>query len=473
MASLSIFVRIWLAFAVVLLVGSALTVNALQHQIKPSVRQVVEDTLADNANMLAAIVANDVVNRQVQTTQFDQRIQAALARPIQAKIWNFQKDRISQHLYITDQHGIVLYDSTGQYLGQDFSRWNDVYLTLHGQYGVRSTRTDPNDDTSSTMYVAAPIVSNGQLIGVLSLSKVGTSVQPFIEQTQRNMLLQAGLVVLLSLLLCGVVAWWLRRSINQVRRYALALAQPDHAVPHFYSASELNDLTRAIGDMRQQLEDRAYVEQYIHTLTHELKSPLTAIRASAELLQDPLPPADQQRFARNIDQQTERLQQLVERLLILARLEQGHDDFVQQPIDLSAFINEGLEHRHSELVSKQIRLSCDYRHSTPVSAEPFWLGQAIGNVLDNAIDFCPQQGQISICTQSMDEQLQIMIENDGPAIPDYALSQVFDRYYSLPRPNGRKSTGIGLTLVHEVMARHHGTVQINNTQHGVRVVLCF
>jgi two-component system sensor histidine kinase CreC len=471
MASLSIFVRIWLAFAVVLLVGSALTVNALQHQIKPSVRQVVEDTLADNANMLAAIVADDVSNRQVQTAQFDQRIQTALARPIQAQIWNFPKDRMSQHLYITDQHGIVLYDSTGQHVGQDFSRWNDVYLTLRGQYGVRSTRTDPNDETSSTMYVAAPIVSNGQLIGVLSLSKVGTSVQPFIEQTQRNMLLQAGLVVLLSLLLCGVVAWWLRRSINQVRRYALALAQPDHAVPHFYSASELNDLTRAIGDMRQQLEDRAYVEQYIHTLTHELKSPLTAIRASAELLQDPLPPADQQRFARNIDQQTERLQQLVERLLILAQLEQGHDDFVPQPIDLSALITELLEHRHSELVSKQLDCTCDYRHSIPVSAEPFWLGQAIGNVLDNAIDFCPPHGQISMCTQSIDGRLQIIIQNDGPAIPDYALSQVFDRYYSLPRPNGRKSTGIGLTLVHEVMARHHGTVQIHNTQHGVYVVL--
>ena len=73
--------------------------------------------------------------------------------------------------------------------------------------------------------------------------------------------------------------------------------------------------------MRQQLEGKEYVENYVHTLTHELKSPLTAIQASAELLQDELPTEDRLRFCDNIQQQTDKLKRLIEHLLLLARLE--------------------------------------------------------------------------------------------------------------------------------------------------------
>ena len=101
-------------------------------------------------------------------------------------------------------------------------------------------------------------------------------------------------------------------------------------------------------------------------------------------------------------------------------------------------------------------------------AEPFWLGQAIGNLLDNAIEFTPVQGEIRLRQEHDQQQTHLMLENDGQPIPDYALSQVFDRYYSLPRPaTGRKSSGIGLTLVKEIMQRHQGAVTLDNSPNGV------
>jgi two-component system sensor histidine kinase CreC len=121
-----------------------------------------------------------------------------------------------------------------------------------------------------------------------------------------------------------------------------------------------------------------------------------------------------------------------------------------------------------------------------VHAEPFWFNQALGNILDNALDFTPHGGVITIsCFALADEDqgnnkkvkennIMIQIKNEGCAIPDYALPQVFDRYFSLPRPeSGRKSTGIGLTLVREVMALHRGEVHVENVDGGVQVSLVF
>lgn len=472
---MSVFIRIWLVLATTLICGSLLLLNTIQGQIKPNMRQVVEDTLADSAHLIAALVAYDVATLRVKKPQFNREIQATLRRTLNAKIWSTTKKDIQQQIYITDAKGIVLYDSTQQHQGKNFSQWNDVYRTLRGQYGARSTRSNPNDDATSVMYVAAPIFWKGKLIGVVSVGKAGRSVQPYISQAQEDILLSGIVIVFLSLILCALTAFWLRQNINQVRRYALALAPADQPAPHFFAARELNDLTQAVGDMRTQLEDRAYVEQYIHTLTHELKSPLTAITACAELLQDDLPSADQHRFAQNIGQQTERLQQLVERLLVLARLEKRHDEFLLSTVDLAHLIHTLIEQRHSILVSKHIRLLNEVTEPLCIQAESFWLAQAIGNVLDNALDFCPSDGRIRIKIQQQAQgHLCLAIENQGTGVPDYALPQVFDRYYSLARPNsGRKSTGIGLTLVKEVMEQHHGSAVIENIADGVRVSLCF
>lgn len=500
---MSIFLRIWFAFAIVLLAGSFFTFNALQNQIKPSVRQVVEETLADNANIIASLIAPDVANQTIKTSEFHQKIIQILNRKLSAKIWSQQKNFVNQQLYITDAKGIVLYDSQGLATGQDYSRWNDVYLTLHGRYGVRSTRTDPNDSSTSTMYVAAPIIWNGQLIGVLSLAKPGVSVQPYIDLAQREMAIRALWIVALSLIVSGIVAWWLRHSIEQVRRFALRLTPRNslgatgvymtQIIPptyeamskplHFWAARELNELTQAIDRMHEALAGKAYVENYVHTLTHELKSPLTAIAASAELLHDDLPTQDRERFAQNIQEQTQRLQSLIERLLLLTRLEKQQDHHGQNiekvTIDVAKNMNQLLQERSAIVKTRNLHIDMNISPEMTVQAEPFWFNQALGNVLDNAFDFTPQGGSITIncVTLAHDQQknsIMIQIENEGEAIPDYALPQVFDRYYSLPRPeSGRKSTGIGLTLVREVMVLHQGQVQVENVEGGVRVSLMF
>ena len=471
---MSIFIRIWFFFGLIILLGLCFMSYTFNQQVKPNVRQVVEDTLAENANIIAMLVAEDVHDGRVDTAQFDQKIQNALNRKLNANIWQHNKNEINQQIYITDQKGIVIYDSQGIATGQDYSKWNDVYLTLQGKYGVRSTRSydlkgNESDAYSSTMFIAAPIFyqvnGKAQLIGVVSIGKPNISVQPYIQRAEDQLLRQAGWIGLISLFLASLVAYWLKHSIDRVRKYAQALA-PVNQTPYFRSAKELNQVAQAVENMREKLEDRAYVEHYVNTLTHELKSPLTAIQASAELLKEDLPLDDQQQFATHIHEQSHRLKTLIDRMLLLTRLEKSQHQIELQHFNLSELIQQVLDQHASQIQQHQIQCLLDIEPNCMIRADRFWIQQTLANVLDNALDFTPPTGKILFKLIHLNSKnIQISLFNEGTSIPDFALPQVFDTYFSLPRPNNQqRSSGIGLSIVKQVIEQHHGEIYIENIQ---------
>jgi len=95
------------------------------------------------------------------------------------------------------------------------------------------------------------------------------------------------------------------------------------------------------------------------------------------------------------------------------------------------------------------------------------LHEAIANLVQNAIDFSPPAGIISMICRSENKQVSIVIEDRGPGIPDYALDKIFDKFYSLQRPaTGKKSTGLGLNFVREVALLHHGKIILENRKSG-------
>jgi two-component system sensor histidine kinase CreC len=467
---MSIFIRIWFFFGLIILLGLWFMSYTFNQQVKPNVRQVVEDTLAENANIIAMLVAEDVYENKVNTVQFDAKIQNALNRKLNANIWQHNKKEINQQIYITDAKGLVIYDSQGIATGQDYSRWNDVYLTLQGKYGVRSTRSYDNDSNSSTMFIAAPIYyqtaqNRQQLIGVVSIGKPNSSVQPYIQRAENQLLRQAAWITLLSLFLASLVAYWLKHSIDRVRKYAQALA-PVNQTPYFRSAKELNQVAQAVENMREKLEDRAYIEHYVNTLTHELKSPLTAIQASAELLKEDLPLHDQQQFAGHIHTQSQRLKTLIDRMLLLTRLEKSKHQIEIQEFNLSKLIQQILDQQASQIQTKKIQCLLDIEVDCMIRADRFWLQQTLANLLDNALDFSTESAKILIQLHHHSQQkIQLQIFNESEWIPEYALSQIFDTYFSLPRPiTQQRSSGIGLSIVKQVIEQHHGQIEIQNIQ---------
>lgn len=461
--------RLLLGYFIIVAVAAFFVFNIFLKEIKPGVRRATEDTLVDTAQVLAAVAAQDMGNGHIA----DGRLASALGmmnrQPVNAHISGLSKTRVEYQIYVTDDKGIVLYDSTGQDVGRDYSRWNDVYLTLRGRYGVRSTRIDPNDELSSTMYVAAPIMRDGKIIGVLSVSKANRVFIPIMRASEQR-ILTAGLWLLGIALLIGIVmVWWINRDIRRLIGYADAVSDGQAAALPRLGSPELTRLAGALENMRRRLEGKEYVTRYVHTLTHELKSPLAAVRGAAEILQED-PPADvRQRFSGNIQQQALRMQRLIDKMLLQARLE-SQLTLDSEPLDFVALVLESVESKAAQAAQRQITIHSEL---APVSlrGDALLLSQAVSNLLDNALDFSPDGGTLSLRGEQEASDYRLTVRDHGPGVPDYALSRVFERFYSLPRENGGKSTGLGLSFVHEVAQRHGGRITLHNHPEGGAVAV--
>ena len=170
-------------------------------------------------------------------------------------------------------------------------------------------------------------------------------------------------------------------------------------------------MATAIERMRTQLEGKAYVERYVHTLTHELKSPLAAIRGASELLQGDMPQDLRMRFASNIERESGRLQQMIERLLNLARVEQMQALEDEQYVALAALIDELLLSHAARIEGASLQV----RQRVPVElrllCDPFLMRQALANLLDNALDFSPAGGALLFELERDGERMALSVFN--------------------------------------------------------------
>lgn len=538
--NLSIFFRIWLALVAIILIASSLVYDQLFERVEPTSKQVIEDTLVDTGKLLSATFLQPLQSGQLQNERYQAQLDKAFAKtadnPVSpesslAKLngtfdgkfndkatlktlstWFNQKTHSSFRVYVTDSKGKVIYDSlpndNGNAEGQDYSQWNDVYLTLQGKYGARSSRNNQADSDTTVMYVAQPITNaQGKLIGVVSVGKPVATILPYINVARQRMLTTSISIMVLSILFAGLVAWWLQQSIAMVTRYTRSLAT-DTAKPSFYLGKELNELTDTIEDMKHKLENKSYVTDYVHTLTHELKSPLTAIKASGELLADvDLDAEDRQLLSQTIGEQSEKLQSLIDRLLLLAKVEQPNFRLDTQPINAGELILSLVGNQLPRMQKRELSTSFTLNGKActttqliekidPVLADEFWLSQAVENLISNAIFFADKQIDIDFAVapttgtlakhqttaNAKPKNLTIKISNDGASIPEYALDKVFDRYFSLShqansqsnknrKDSNHKGNGLGLTLAKQVLEHHNGQISISNNPNGAGVTV--
>ena len=278
--------RLLLGYFLIVAVAAWFVLSIFVQEIKPGVRRATEGSLIDTATLLAALARDDLLSDTPTNGKLAQAFSQLHNRPFRANISGINKVRNEYHVYMTDAQGKVVFDSANQAVGQDYSRWNDVWLTLRGQYGARSTPQNPDDPESSVMYVAAPIVDGGRIIGVLSVGKPNAAMAPVIKRSERRMLWASAVLLGIALVIGFGMVWWINRSIARLARYADSVTENRPVPLPDLGSSELRKLAQALESMRLKLEGKNYIEQYVYALTHELKSPLAAIRGAAEILRE-------------------------------------------------------------------------------------------------------------------------------------------------------------------------------------------
>ncbi|WP_058912163.1 two-component system sensor histidine kinase CreC [Entomohabitans teleogrylli] len=456
--------RLLLGYFLIVAVAAWFVLSIFVKEIKPGVRRATEGTLIDTAMLLAELAREDLLSGNARHGQLADAFSRLHLRQINADIGGINKVRNEYRVYLTDAAGMVVFDSAGRALGLDYSRWNDVWLTLRGQYGARSSPEDPRDPENTVMYVAAPVLNDGRIIGVLSVGKPNNTMTPVIRRSERRILLAGAALLGIALLIGGLVVWWINRSIRKLVDYADAVTS-DYPLPlPEMGSSELRKLTQALESMRIKLEGKNYIEQYVLALTHELKSPLAAIRGAAEILRENPPPAVVARFTGNILQQNNRMQTLIEKLLAHARLE-NRAEIVPTAMTAELLFSTLLDSRQALIAEKSLHVAAD-GGDVPVTGDAALLEQALGNLLDNAIDFTPPGGEIALSAALEQGYVALRVCDTGSGIPDYALPHLFERFYSLPRSSGHKSSGLGLAFVREVARLHHGDIVLQNRACG-------
>ncbi len=457
--------KLLLGFFLIVGLAAFFVMRVFVDEVKPGVRQAMESTLVDTANMLAELAAADLKAGTLAQGRFARALSRAQRRDPKAMVWRFPKRTLDYRVTITDARGIVVYDSSGRDVGRDNSRWNDVYRTLRGEYGARSSAEFPGQPERGTvMHVAAPVVdpADGRtLIGVLSLSQPNRSIDPFIVASQRQIMLRGSWLIGLSALIGVLITLWLTIGIRRLNHYAQAVSAGRPVPPPKPRRDEIGDLGRAVEDMRRKLEGKAYVEQYVQSLTHEMKSPLAAIRGAAELLQEPLPEVERQRFARSIVEQQHRLTHTIDTLLALAEVEQHGWLQERRPVAVAGLLHDVLAGSAVQARSAAVQLSSSAPQGMQVQGDAYLLRQALQNLLDNAIAFSPPGAMVTLHAVADARGVALEVRDEGAGIPEYARARVFERFYSLPRPaTGRRSSGLGLPFVREVARLHGGSIDL-------------
>jgi two-component system sensor histidine kinase CreC len=210
----------------------------------------------------------------------------------------------------------------------------------------------------------------------------------------------------------------------------------------------------------------------VRALTHELKSPLTDIQGAAELLHDELPAPDRERFAAQVQEQSLRLRDLVDRMLELSRLEGQRAIERPQPVALLALV-DGVAEDHAALAAQRgVGLRWDAREDATVRGDPDSLRLLFSNLWANALDFAPEGTTLACELRRHGHDAVLALRDHGPGVSDFALPRLGQRFFSLPRPrDGRRGSGLGLAIVRQAAALHGGSVAFEPAQPGLRVVV--
>jgi signal transduction histidine kinase len=245
---------------------------------------------------------------------------------------------------------------------------------------------------------------------------------------------------------------------------------------------EVSSLARTFNLMAEDLQSRATAlteadrvrRQLLADVSHELMTPLSAIRGYVETLgmaDVPLDSATRHRYLGIVEQETQKLEAIIRDLLDLARLEGGGEALAFEAVPIDRLFRRIADRHHPAIQDRHLTLEIDIAPGTPSArADPLRLEQALQNVAANAVRHTPEGGRITLRAESAGDAVKIVIRDTGPGIPPEHLPHVFDRFYKADGsragtgvPSG---SGLGLSIVRAIIERHDGTVRATNAPDG-------
>lgn len=325
---------------------------------------------------------------------------------------------------------------------------------------------------SPTFTVGVPFVQNDTVLGAVLIQ---TEVQ-YIESGIDTLMLQ---VVLFSLavLVCAVVLTFLYvrsilKPLKQVTAAAKQMADGDFnaRVEVTQGTPEVEELSRSFNTMADKIsETESSRREFVANVSHELRSPITSISGFVQGMEDgTIPPEEHSHYLSIVGDETKRLSKLIGQLLALSRLERDDAALTETDFDICEMLRRAIIRRMNDLDSKHLNVVCDFDHDNVfVHGDSDRIEQVVVNLLDNALKFTPDGGQITLSVHDREGKEHITVADNGVGILPEDRGKVFDRFFTADRAHtSGKGTGLGLSICQRIMQMHGEQIYLEDTKEG-------
>jgi signal transduction histidine kinase len=465
---LGIRARLLIVYVAILLFGFGGLTLVAGGQISAGARQDYEQRLKSEVTLIAQALAGSV-NNFAEGNLSESDLKAAFSA------YDTQINGVLTLFPLQNNH-----DPDGDDRGgarQGFREAPELEDAVRGQVSLDERLDSVGQDT---FYTAAQMVYNGGPIGLLQLSVRASNLQTMITQRW----IELGIILALVALLGIGAAVWLAGSIIQplykLRESAVRLSQGDfsHRV-RYDNQDEIGEVAHAFNEMAIQVESMLEEQRaFASNTSHELRTPLTTIRLRTEALRynQTLEPDIAKRYIEEIDDEVARLGDLIQDLTLLSRFDAGRAELGQEQIDMVRFAGSLRERMLPLAEEKSITLSlAPLGKGLIVKASLNHLTVIFRNLLDNAIKYTPEGGEITWRIQAVNTGICSTISDTGHGVEAEHLPHLFERFFRIDRARSRNvpGTGLGLALVKSIVEAYGGqiTVESSGLDKGTKVTV--
>lgn len=337
--------------------------------------------------------------------------------------------------------------------------------------GHKASAVRIDDRGNVIVSVAVPIQRSRVVRGALLLSTRGGDIDQIVEAERlaivKVFLIAAGIMTVLSLLLAGTIAGPVRRladGAERVRRRIKSRVE----IPDFTARrDEIGHLSGALRDMTNALYRRIEaIEKFAADVAHELKNPLTSLRSAVETLPRAKTGESQARLLAVIEHDVRRLDRLISDISDASRLDAELQRQETAPVDLRRLLTTVVAIAN-EVKKGDVAVTLGFEGGGPrhflISGHDSRLGQVVHNLIDNARSFSPPGRGVRVTCRRFKDEVEIVVDDDGPGIRPDAMEKIFDRFYTdRPHQGFGQNSGLGLSISKQIVEAHGGRIWAEN-----------
>lgn len=369
---------------------------------------------------------------------------------------------------VTNTSYTVLYDSNSEsaLLGKVFMR-DVLKRALDGE---QADTTSTGDNGMLFVSLAVPIEVDGHIVGGVYLAKSVNNINDTIHSTKASLVVFSVLIVILIGILSLGMSYVVTSPMEDFKKVAKEISNGNFS--RRMNVKGYNEIVQMAETLNYMCDELCLLEEkrrkFVSDASHELKTPMAGVKLICDSLvsAENLDPEMVKEFLSDMSDEVDRLTRIVERLLVLTKLDAGGSELKLEEIDIRMLIGQVMKKLTPIATSKDIVMYTNYHDTVfkPILIDYDKMYEAIYNICDNAIKYSPEGGFVNVDVTEDNNYLTITIEDNGPGIPEGERDRIFERFYRLDDSRARDTggTGLGLAIAKEAVTMHNGTIEVKN-----------